>query len=162
MGSGVGQRQQDVNQGDAVGVTVMDPQDHGAAVLIILDQMELPHRFREIQRGAHQIAGQVLQLGLVGPARQRGTQDMPIEVEMRIDLPESARRFLDRPLPESLILQKARLHDLPQPVMGQALGKDHDSGDHHQVGGTLHAQPGGIDPRHGLALLFLGHKNPES
>jgi hypothetical protein len=34
----------------------MDPQDDGAAPLIVLDQMELPERLGKIQRGAHQIS----------------------------------------------------------------------------------------------------------
>ena len=43
--AGIGQGQQHLHQGDAIGIAMMDARNHGAAALVAFDQMELPKWF---------------------------------------------------------------------------------------------------------------------
>ncbi|MBC7662431.1 MAG: hypothetical protein H7276_01340 [Caulobacter sp.] len=62
--------------------------------------------------------------------------------------PLGAQRVLHHLLAEAVVLEQRRLHALAQVGHGQ-LGLDEpDPDDHHQVGLGIHAQPGGIHPRH--------------
>src|SRR3546814_428563 len=99
---GVGQRQQDLYQRDAVGVAVVQARDERRAALVALDQVELPERPVLVERTRGELAGEAFQRALlravarrpapVALSGQRGELHVPVEVEMRVLLPGRTRR----------------------------------------------------------------------
>ena len=66
----LGHRQQHANHGNAVRVAVVHARDPGAAALVVLDEVHLPHRPARIERRAGEARRQRLQFGLARGLRQ--------------------------------------------------------------------------------------------
>ena len=150
---GIGHRQQNLDQRDAVGVTVVDPQDDRAAAFVVADQVELPQRMPGIERTADELAHQRFQLGVARAARQLDPHDVVREVEMLVALPVITARGLYRPLTKARIAQKARGHRRAQALHRDALVHREHAADHHEIARPIHAQPGDVHAGHAFALL---------
>ena len=74
VGRRVRHRQHDAHQRDAVGVAVVDAHDERAAAVVVVDQVELPHRARGIERRASRAATRApaVPCGPRGPAAPCG------------------------------------------------------------------------------------------
>ena len=70
VGRSVGHRKHHAHERNAVGVAVMDPRDQRAAAVVVLDEMELPHRPCRIERRGDQARHERLQFALARLARQ--------------------------------------------------------------------------------------------
>ena len=82
VGLAVGQRQHHARQRDAVGDAVVDPEEHGAALAIALDQVHVPERARGVERRGDQVADELLEGGLV----TRGGKSQPVHVLLDVEL----------------------------------------------------------------------------
>ena len=149
-----GERKQHLHQGDAVGVTVVDARDQRRTAVVSFDQVELPERLGLVERRRGQLAGQSFEFALAALAGQRGQADVPVEVEIGVVLPERTRGPVHGFLPETRVGQELGLDHLAQGADVEMGLEHHHAGDHHQVGGALHAQPGGVHPGHRRLLTL--------
>ena len=151
----VSQRQHYLDEGESIGITVMDTRGEHAAALIILDEMKLPQRLGVIQRRRSQFADEFFQRKLVGLAGQSGQAHMPIHVEVGVGFPRRGVAGIDRLLAEARIGEEAIGEQALEFLQFQAAVEKHQPGDHHQIRRAFHAQPRRIDPGHGLACCVL-------
>ena len=155
LAGGVGERQEHLHQGDAVGIAVVDARNQRRATVIFLDQMELPERLGLVERAGGERADEALQRLLVGATGQRGQSHVPVQVEVFIGLPGHAAGGFDGFHPETRVVEEAFLDDLLQPRQRDRLVEHQHAGDHHRIGRPFHPQPCGIDARHRFAALAL-------
>jgi hypothetical protein len=100
---------------------VVHARDERAAAVVIVDQVKLPHRSRRIERRGGQARHQLLQLPAARTTGQRRVHDVPLDVEVRVGLPERTRRRLDGPLLEPLEDQETLGNHLPQACQRHAV-----------------------------------------
>ena len=85
-------------------------------------------------------------------ARQFHALEVMFDVEIAVVIPPRAGRILHGFLLEAREGQEALLDGRLQFFEIEFVLEHHDADDHHQVGRVLHAEPGGIDTRHPLAV----------
>ena len=140
VGRRVGQGEKDVDQSQTIADGVVQAADERATRPILLDQVELPQRPAHVQGRACQQAGQVLQGRLVALRGQRGLLEMVVDVKVRVVLPiGSAAGGVGNPLSEATEAPQPQFQRRLEPFWVHRGAKDHDAGDHHQVGWILHA-----------------------
>jgi hypothetical protein len=83
--------------------------------------------------------------------------EVMVEIEFRIGLPECTRRRFDRALAEAPEDQEAFGDHLPQAHGRNLFAEDEHAADHHQVVRAVHAQPCGVDRGHLFAFGYRSH-----
>ena len=102
----------------------------------VLHNLDKTIRFREQET---QLAGAAIEISQMVKAAPERIKEIEAE--------------LDRSLPEASKAQQVALQGRFQALIVQRRAEDHDPGDHHQIGGVLHPQPGGVYRRE----WFFGH-----
>ncbi len=159
-------RRREVHAGQPVDHRVMDLHERGhVAVLEPLDHVELPERFRAVERAREDPLDLLRQLGPPPGARQGGPPDVEAEVERRIVDPDrvcEVERHHLHPLPEPRCQMQSRgddgLHVLePQPAVRAGRGVEHGQArDVHVHRGPLEVQEGRVE----RGQTFGGHGPP--
>jgi hypothetical protein len=76
---------------------MMNARQHRGAALVVFDQRDLPERLAVVERLAHHVRGEALELDLVGASGQRDAMQVRIDVVGR-DRPPSTRLMRRRTL----------------------------------------------------------------
>ncbi len=138
----------------------MNPCDQRTGAAVALDHFELPQGALRIERGDRALRHQRLQRSVIGRLGEAAVDQMGIQIEVWIVHPPGGATGIG-------------LHALAKPwKRQQAAGQqrfelasvdraieNHDPDDDHQVARPVHAQPGGIDAGHALAMrrFKVGH-----
>jgi len=132
---------------------VVEPGQEDGAALVSSHEVDLPEGHAQVERRAHQVADQLLQLRLAARCRERDAVEMGVEIEVIVIDPArgpDAEASLDHPLPEAVEGKQALVEQGADPaVIEWSLENEH-PGHHHQVGRVLHPQPGRVDARQRL------------
>jgi hypothetical protein len=154
----IGQRQQDLDKGSAVGDGVVGAQQQGAAIAVAVEQVQFPQRPVLPQRPPRQVAGGSLQCPLVPRRRQPRPAHVVRQREASVIDPLGRRPRSERErrvcgtLPEPA---EPADHALLERLQNRRLINRHvepqHSVDHHQVRRAVHVQP-----RHVRRVHLLG------
>jgi hypothetical protein len=121
--------------------------------------MELPQRALGVQRRRGELSHPVLQGLLFAPlgyVSQCFHNNVLVDVELAVRHPGGATRVLHHPLGETRVLEQALLNARAHGRMAHTGFEHPHAHNHHQVGGGVHAQPGGVDLAHALAAQAQG------
>ena len=157
VGRRVRHRQHDADQRDAVRVAMVDAHDDRAAAVVVVDEEELPHRARGIERRRRELRHELLEFLAARAARKRRVDDVALDVEVLVGLPVRARGRLDGALLEPAEHEEALGDHPPQARDRETLVHQQHAADHHQVLRPVHAQPRGVDRGNLLAFRGRGH-----
>ena len=141
-------------QGNAVGNAVVDAHHERTAALIVLHQVELPQRPLAIQRRHGELGQSVLQgllLAAFGLLGQLLHHHMFVDIKAGVVYPSGPGGVFHHPLRKAPVLEQPILHPLHQRGLADARLEHPHAHNHHQVAGTVHAQPGGVHLGHALA-----------
>ena len=98
-----------------------------------------------IEPGAGQVADKLFKFVLTGISGKSDAPDMGVDVKVFVQFPIGSTRLVHGFLPEPPERQPPVLNGLNDTFEGSPGVKNDDAGNHHQVGGLLHSQPGGVD-----------------
>ena len=119
----------------------------------MLHQPEVPQRVTRVQRLQRQF-GQARLQGLLrmgfGRGRQLVALHMAPDVETGVGHPTRTGGILHHFLPKTRVFQQTRFDALASGRVTDCRLDDPHPQDHHQIGGAVHAQPGGVDLAHAL------------
>ncbi|EXI73296.1 MAG: hypothetical protein AW07_02715 [Candidatus Accumulibacter sp. SK-11] len=145
------QRVDDADQGDPVGDGVVDADDDCRVAVGRVHDVELPARPGGVERRTGHLGNELLQFKLAAGGRQERMANMCVDVEAHIVHPPGAIHFLADDLPKASVMQQAPGNRPLQSLVIDPAAADHDPQDLHQVLGSVHSQPGGVDAAESLA-----------
>ena len=93
---------------------MVNTDQQGATLAVVVNVVHLPERLPEIQGGAVHVTDQLLEFGFVGLARQGDAVQVVVQIKQRVVLPVGPVARIYHPLPEPVEAEKSLLQRMPE------------------------------------------------
>ena len=146
LGAFVGEVEQHAHHRHAIADGVVDAQHQRDALLVILDDMNLPKGMTGVERAHREFANEPLQLRLAARPGQARASQVARDVEARVLAPMQSARVDNAA--ETVVGEQPRRKRALQPFEIDRFAQHDHPDDHHVVVRPVHSQPGDVHRRH--------------